>query len=393
MKQSRISPNTVAQLPGAEGGTSAGGRSLDPGASPGAAVSIEGVSKRYGGQAAVDDVSLEITAGEFVTFLGPSGSGKTTTLNMIAGFSDLDGGRILLDGRSIAELPPHKRNVGMVFQNYALFPHMTAFDNIGFPLKQRRVDKQELKRRVMEALELTQMEKYAKRYPRELSGGQQQRVAVARAIVFNPRVLLMDEPLGALDKKLRESIQLEIKGIHRRLGITFIYVTHDQEEALVLSDRIAIFRDGRIVQVGTANELYERPRATFVADFIGDSNLFEGRIGRRGAEEWLEGDELTCRVALPADWPGGDTATLVIRPERLRLQPAGAPVPSGVNAVEGTVTEIIYLGNTLRFVVKAAATGRSFLVRTPVTDDAARDLRAGDGVLVTWPVEAGILVQ
>jgi spermidine/putrescine ABC transporter ATP-binding subunit len=356
-------------------------------------VLFESIEKRFQNVKAVDGITLDIAPGEFVTLLGPSGSGKTTSLMMLAGFEIPSAGEIYVDGEPIAAVPPYRRNIGMVFQNYALFPHMTVGENIAFPLKLRKLPKDEVRKRTTEALELVKLPGYEARYPRQLSGGQQQRIAVARALVFNPRVLLMDEPLGALDKKLRESIQLEIKGIHRRLGITFIYVTHDQEEALVLSDRIAIFRDGRIVQVGTANELYERPRASFVADFIGDSNLFEGRIRRNGAEDWLESDELTCRVALPADWPGGDSATLVIRPERLRLLPAGGPVPGDLNAVEGVVTEIIYLGNTLRFVVTASATGRAFLVRTPITDDAARDLRAGDGVLVTWPVQAGILVQ
>jgi putative spermidine/putrescine transport system ATP-binding protein len=361
--------------------------------SPGAALSIQGVTKRYTDQVAVDGVSIEIRAGEFVTFLGPSGSGKTTTLNMIAGFADLDEGAILLDGRSIAELPPHRRNVGMVFQNYALFPHMTAFENVAFPLRQRRVPKAEIARRVIEALELAHMAPYAKRYPRELSGGQQQRVAVARAIVFNPRVLLMDEPLGALDKKLRESIQGEIRRIHRELGITFIYVTHDQEEALVLSDRIAIFDQGRIVQVGSAEELYEQPANVFVADFIGDSNLLTGRLRRRDGVDSLERDGLRWRILGAEARPEGAELTVVVRPERLRVSPRDTVPPEGANAVSGTLDEVIYLGDALRFVVKVPGAHADVVVRTPLTAGAARTLAPGDEVLVTWPFEAGVLVD
>ena len=221
---------------------------------PGASIELKGLSKHYADQVAVDRVDLSVGAGDFVTCLGPSGSGKTTTLNMIAGFVDVTEGEILMDDRPIVRLRPHRRDIGVVFQHYALFPHMTAADNVGFPLRQRKVGRREIKRQVAEVLELVGLEGYANRYPRQLSGGQQQRVALARAIVFRPRVLLRDEPLGALDKKLRESLQLEIKRVHRDLGITFIYVTHDQEEALGLSDRIAVFNRGRIAQVGRVDE-------------------------------------------------------------------------------------------------------------------------------------------
>jgi putative spermidine/putrescine transport system ATP-binding protein len=365
-----------------------------PADSPGATLSLAGVTKRYGDQVVVDGVSLEVRGGEFVTLLGPSGSGKTTTLNMIAGFADLDAGEILLDGRSIAELPPHRRNVGMVFQNYALFPHMTALDNVAFPLKQgrgRKQGKQEIRRRAMEALELAQMAPYAGRYPRQLSGGQQQRVAVARAIVFNPRVLLMDEPLGALDKKLREALQLEIKRIHRELGITFIYVTHDQEEALVLSDRIAIFNEGRIVQLGTSAELYERPDTVFVADFIGDSNLLSGALSWREGEHWFVAGGVHFRVAVPGDHEGGEDVTVVIRPERIELAAAEAVTSPDRNALPGRVEEVIYLGNTRRYVVALAPEGRRMLARAQV-GDAAAEFAAGDEVQVTWPVQAAVVL-
>jgi putative spermidine/putrescine transport system ATP-binding protein len=359
--------------------------------SPGAALELVGVTKRYGEDPAVDDVSLRIEAGEFLTLLGPSGSGKTTTLNMIAGFTDVTAGQILLDGRPIAKLPPHRRDIGMVFQSYALFPHMSAFDNVAFPLRQRDVKREQIASRVQEALELVQMGDYGKRYPRQLSGGQQQRIAVARAIVFNPRVLLMDEPLGALDKKLRESLQLEIKRIHSELGITFVYVTHDQEEALVLSDRIAIFNGGRIEQAGASSELYERPRSVFVADFIGESNLFSGPVVRNGDGFALD------RGATPIGLPPfdgleeGQAVIMVVRPERLNLvEPNGGPPQPDWNAQSGTVADVIYLGNTHRYVVSC---GDARLVVREQVGQAARRFGPGDQVIVTWPVDAGVVLR
>src|SRR5580658_6506385 len=243
-------------------------------ANQGAAVFLSGLEKRYGSVGAVCGVSLDIRSGEFLTLLGPSGSGKTTTLMMIAGFETPTGGDIAIDGTSVVAMPPYRRNIGMVFQNYALFPHLTVADNIGFPLKQRGVGKAERAKLVGEALELVHLPGYGERYPRQLSGGQQQRVAFARAIVFKPRLLLMDEPLGALDKQLRENLQLEMRRLHADLGITFIYVTHDQEEALIMSDRIAVMNEGRIVQLGKPEQLYDRPCDQFVASFIGESNFF-----------------------------------------------------------------------------------------------------------------------
>jgi putative spermidine/putrescine transport system ATP-binding protein len=360
--------------------------------SPGAALSLVAISKRYADQVAVDGVSLDVRGGEFVTLLGPSGSGKTTTLNMIAGFTEVDSGEILLDGRSIADLPPHRRNVGMVFQNYALFPHMTALDNVAFPLRQRKIGKQESRRRAMDALELARMAPYAKRYPRQLSGGQAQRVAVARAIVFNPRVLLMDEPLGALDRKLREALQLEIKRIHRELGITFIYVTHDQEEALVLSDRIAIFNEARIVQVGTSDELYERPATVFVADFIGESNLLPGELSWRDDEHRLVGEGMSFRIAPAADYAGGEQVTVLLRPERVELIPEQGAPAEGWNALPGRVDEVIYLGNRHRYVVTLHPRGQRVLAGAQA-GGAGAGFAVGDEVRVTWPVEAGVVID
>ena len=243
------------------------------GANPGASVSLTGLEKRYDGVGAVRGISLEVQSGEFLTLLGPSGSGKTTTLMMIAGFETPSAGDIAVDGRSVIAIPPNKRNLGMVFQNYALFPHLSVADNIGFPLKQRGVDRTARARMVAEALEVVRLPGYGGRSPRQLSGGQQQRVALARAIVFRPRLLLMDEPLGALDKQLREGLQMELRRLHAELGITFIYVTHDQDEALTMSDRIAVVNEGRIAQLGTPEDLYDRPSDRFVASFIGESNF------------------------------------------------------------------------------------------------------------------------
>ena len=251
----------------------------DPTTPRGAKIQLRNLSRRFGGQAAVDGISLDVPAGSFVSLLGPSGSGKTTTLNLIAGFLTPDAGDILFDDRSVADVPPHHRDIGMVFQSYALFPHLTVAHNVAFPLRMRtRLAKADIERRVAETLALVRMEDYGGRYPRQLSGGQQQRVAMARALVSHPRLLLMDEPLGALDKKLRDQMQFEIKRIHRSVGTTFIYVTHDQSEALTMSDLVVLMHRGRIAQTGTPRELYTEPANVFVADFIGDSNLLNGRV-------------------------------------------------------------------------------------------------------------------
>ena len=256
------------------------------------ALVLRGLHKAFGDAVAVDGVELEVRRGEFLTLLGPSGSGKTTTLRMVAGFTTPSGGSIEIDGRDMTRVPPHRRDVGMVFQNYALFPHMTAAQNIAFPLQMRRQPRQEIDKRVASALGLVKLDKFGDRYPRQLSGGQQQRIALARAVVFEPRLLLMDEPLGALDRKLREALQLEILHVSRQLEATVLYVTHDQEEALVMSDRIAIFSAGRIEQLGSGEDLYERPASLFVADFIGESNILRGRYDADGDGGWLTRGEI-----------------------------------------------------------------------------------------------------
>jgi putative spermidine/putrescine transport system ATP-binding protein len=357
------------------------------------ALSLRGLVKRFGDVPAVDGVDLEVTRGEFVTLLGPSGSGKTTTLRMIAGFTAQTAGTIEVDGVDMSHVPPYRRDVGMVFQNYALFPHMTAAQNIAFPLQMRRVGRSEIRTRVAEALGLVKLDALGDRYPRQLSGGQQQRIALARAVVFRPRLLLMDEPLGALDKKLREALQLEILRISRQLGATVVYVTHDQEEALVMSDRIAIFNHGRIEQLGGGEELYDRPVSLFVADFIGESNILRGRFERDGNGGWLTRAAWRWRVG-PA-WmersalESGVAAALVVRPERLQLIAADAAPDTGVNAVEAAVTEVLYLGSTRKFEL-ALPDGVPAVVRQPIGTPG--DWRPGDRVQLAWSIDDGVLV-
>ncbi len=317
-------------------------------------MTLEHLEKRFNAVVAVDDVILSIEPGEFITFLGPSGSGKTTTLMMIAGFEIPTGGEIYIDDVPIVTTPPFRRNIGMVFQNYALFPHMTVAENIAFPLKQRKVDKGTIARRVAEVLDVVSLPGYEGRYPRQLSGGQQQRIALARAIVFNPRVLLMDEPLGALDKKLRENLQLEIRRLHQELGITFIYVTHDQEEALVMSDRIAVMNQGTIMQLGTPVDLYERPNSRFVASFIGESNFLDGTVASSEsgvAEVQVNGQSIK---AVAVDELGlGTKVTLAVRPEKVRFQDGNADLlDSRLNRLSAQVSEATFIGEMRRYVVR-----------------------------------------
>ncbi|MBK0417559.1 ABC transporter ATP-binding protein [Leucobacter sp. CSA1] len=342
---------------------------------------IHGLSKIYGEAVALDQVDLTIKRGEFLTFLGPSGSGKTTTLNLIAGFIDPSTGSMLLNDKPIEKLRAHERNLGVVFQHYALFPHMTVADNVEYPLKQRKVGKEERKRRVAEALDMVRLSQYADRYPKQLSGGQQQRVALARAVVYRPPILLMDEPLGALDKKLREWLQLELRRIHRELGSTFIYVTHDQEEALVLSDRIAVFNEGRIEQIGTAHELYDQPKTLFVGKFIGESSVFKGH---------LKGDAVVAgdlRFSGRGDAPEGPVAVLV-RPEKLEVSDASGDSLSAeaTNRVPGVIEDIVFLGSAVKYNVTTAI--GDAVVRVPVERSVAASI--GDKVMVGWRTEDAV---
>jgi spermidine/putrescine transport system ATP-binding protein len=320
-----------------------------------AAIELVGVEKEFtaGGHdvRAVERVDLRIAEGEFFSLLGPSGCGKTTTLRMIAGFEQPSSGQILLHGRDMVGVPPFRRDVNMVFQQYALFPHMDVFENVAFGLRRKKVDKDEVRRRVTEALALVELEGREKRKPRQLSGGQQQRVALARALVNRPRALLLDEPLGALDLKLRQAMQLELKRIQREVGITFVYVTHDQEEALTMSDRLVVMNAGRIEQLGSPRELYERPATRFVSNFIGTSNILTGRLERRG-DTWALGglgpDERVL-VADVGDAQSGQEVELAVRPEKMVLRSEQDPPPSGQCALRARVTEVVYLGTSTQY--------------------------------------------
>ena len=317
----------------------------------GGRIDLISLTKRFT-EVAVDSIDLAIASGEFFSLLGPSGCGKTTTLRLIAGFEQPTAGQILLDGADVSGIPPHRRNVNTVFQSYALFPFLTVFDNVAFGLRNRRVDKAEAARRVNEALDLVKLGSFAKRRPGQLSGGQQQRVALARALVLQPSVLLLDEPLGALDAKLRRSLKVELKALQEQVGITFLYVTHDQEEALTMSDRLAVMRDGKIVQIGRPHEVYEEPADTYVADFLGVSNLMEVDIVARGAGS-------NCTVALGesrldvehggTDVP--DRAHAVIRPERVRVEEFGS---EGPNRVPAMVERLVYLGSSTQVILRLA---------------------------------------
>jgi len=349
-----------------------------------ASVTLEKITKKYGEVVAVDDVSIEVNRGEFLTLLGPSGSGKTTTLMMIAGFETPNAGRIFIDGEMVISKPSFKRNIGMAFQNYALFPHMTVFNNIAFPLKMRRMKKDDIKKNVDRALELVKLSGYEDRFPKQLSGGQQQRVALARAIVYNPPVLLMDEPLGALDKKLREHMQLEIKHLHESLGITVIYVTHDQSEALNMSDSIALMNSGRIEQIGSPTDLYEKPKNKFVADFIGDTNLImdaDIRAERNGRLQLVTPRGL--ELSVPARGIAGEgKLNLAIRPERVCFTTS---FNERTHVFKGKVEEKVYLGNVIKYKIVISDTESLFVVEN--NDQRAAKHTIGAHVLLGWDDE------
>ena len=385
MTQATPSDSTAAPEPDTPRGAGVGNST-----GRGVALSLRKLTKNYPKttKPAVRDVDLDIAPGEFMTFLGPSGSGKTTTLNMIAGFVSVTAGEILLAGEDVARMPAHKRDIGMVFQQYALFPHMTAAQNVAFPLEQRKVPKNEINSRVAAALASVHLQDYATRLPRQLSGGQQQRVAVARAIVYNPRVLLMDEPLGALDKHLREQLQSEIMRLHRELGLTFVYVTHDQEEALALSDRIAVFNEGGIEQVGAPDDLYESPRTVFVAEFLGDSNVLRGTVTPGGRTLKTSDFELVLSTARSRVGPGRSGA-VVVRPERIHILTDGQVAAPDHNVLEATVTEVVYLGAARKVVLEFPWGGRG-LVREAMR--VASSANRGDRVLVAWAPEESVVV-
>jgi putative spermidine/putrescine transport system ATP-binding protein len=327
-----------------------------------------------------------------MSFLGPSGSGKTTTLNIIAGFLAADRGDLWLDGSRLNQMTPEQRNIGMVFQNYALFPHMTVADNVAFPLKMRKISKDQRRARVLEALEMVDLASMSRRHPRQLSGGQQQRVALARALAFQPPLLLMDEPLGALDKNLRQSMQLELMKMSRELGVTVVYVTHDQEEALSMSGRIAVYNEGRIEQIGTPNEVYERPATLFVAGFVGESTIFSGRVGGSAGGRWLDTPAGRIRMpsAVASDVP---EASVVLRPEAMDVTLVDdAPEAHGDNEVglSGVLEEIVYLGAAVKLVVRLSG-GTQAVVRTAAERWSA-GTPIGSAVRLRWRADSGVVL-
>jgi spermidine/putrescine transport system ATP-binding protein len=356
------------------------------------AIDLVGVTRRFGDVVAVDDVSLKIREGEFFSLLGPSGCGKTTLLRMVAGFEWPDAGRVLLDGQDVTMRPPNKRAVNTVFQAYELFPHMSVADNVAYGLRIQKVPKAEARTRVSEMLELVGVGGFEARRADQLSGGQKQRVALARALVNQPRVLLLDEPLSALDVKLRKRMQLELKAIQHRLGTTFIYVTHDQEEALFLSDRIGIMSGGRLLQVGTPQDIYERPAERFVADFVGSLNeldvVADELDGTRAVGRLGDGERLVAPVA--ADTMAGTTLRVAVRPERIRLQRPPASEDPGDSLIRGVVRNIVYLGPNMQYAVDCLTAGT--LVVSELTDPAREPVRVGDAVVLTWPADASIVL-
>jgi len=353
---------------------------------------LEGLTKRFGNAVAVDRMNLSIARGEFFSLLGPSGCGKTTTLRMIAGFETPSEGRILLEGLDVSYVPPYRRNVNLVFQNYALFPHMTVFENIAFGPRNRGLKGSDLKARVEQILEGVRLSGFGKRKPSELSGGQQQRIALARALVNRPSALLLDEPLGALDLKLRRAMQLELKSIQREFGITFIYVTHDQEEALTMSDRVAVMNEGRVDQLGTPREIYDGPATLFVAGFIGLANILPATV------EQADGRRVTVRFAdgggTSADQNGrefrpGDMATVVLRPERLRIS-SSAPIPGGLGWIRARVNDIVFQGAVTRVDLRTA--GGAELQVVLLAQDCPQSVQESDEVWVTWDPESACVL-
>ena len=351
---------------------------------------IEGLVKRFGATAVVDHLSLDIYEGEFFALLGPSGCGKTTLLRLIAGFERPNAGRMLLDGVDLAAMPPHRRPVNMMFQSYALFPHLTVEANIAFGLKQEGLDRREIARRVTDMLALIRMEKLGARKPHQLSGGQRQRVALGRSLVKRPRVLLLDEPMAALDKKLRADTQFELIELQRSLGLTFVIVTHDQGEAMTVADRIGVMDHGRLMQVAPPSSIYERPNSRWVADFIGNINLFEGRLGDDGLS--VEGTPAgRLRVSAGTDAAPGAVVWVAVRPEKIRIS-RDPPLPAPDNSVRATVVDLGYLGDTSIFKLRIAD---GSLVRAAISNIGGRDQSPpafGDEVWLSWPAEAAIIL-
>ena len=362
-------------------GSEAAGEVRDGGVElSGGSVAVHDLAKRYGAVTAVDRVSLDVTSGEFLALLGPSGSGKTTILMSIAGFEFPDQGRILIGGEDVTWTPPHRRNLGMVFQRYTLFPHMSVLENIAFPLKMRRIGRAERERQAQDALLTVRLGQLGDRMPTQLSGGQQQRVALARAIVYHPRVLLMDEPLSALDRNLREEMQVEIKQLQRRIGVTVLFVTHDQTEALTMADRVVVLDRGRLQQLGTPRELYEAPATPFVAGFVGETNLCAGTVrevataGERVSVTLDGGQAVDATAAMTL--PAGARISVALRPERLRV------AEQGKDGMPATVVEVIYAGNATTLLLNAAG-GQRLRARIPA-GARLHEPQPGAAVALTW---------
>lgn len=347
-------------------------------------ISLHNLQKGYGGVTAVHDVNLSISPGEFISLLGPSGSGKTTTLMMIAGFEIPDSGKVLLDNKDITRLPPHRRELGVIFQNYALFPHMTVAENVAYPLRMRRIAKPEVDERVRRVLDQVHLGGLASRYPHQMSGGQQQRVAIARALVFEPPVLLLDEPLGALDKKLRQHLRNEIKTLHKQVGKTMVYVTHDQDEALAMSDRVAVMHEGRIRQVSAPEDIYRRPADLFVASFVGEVNLVPAKL-RSGIVHGPAGEKLAA-----AKCPGTDAdATLCVRPEHLRLDTCVARSESGI---QGRITDMTFVGDAT--IIEFRSDSGLHLTSKVLNISAKSRLDIGEACVASWAAnDATILTE
>ncbi len=352
----------------------------------GGEIRLVSLCKRFGDVTAVDGIHLDIPRGAFFSLLGPSGCGKTTTLRMIAGFEHPTSGQVLLDGKDMVHTPAHRRHINTVFQSYALFPHLNVFNNVAYGLRRKRVAKSQLRERVGQALELVRLNGYERRHPRELSGGQQQRVALARALVLQPSVLLLDEPLGALDARLRKQLQIELKSVQEQVGITFVYVTHDQEEALTMSDWIAVMSEGQVEQVGDPKSVYEQPATPFVAEFLGVSNLMDAAAFGANGDGYcrIKLGEFALKVGRGATTVSGDVR-VVIRPERVQLEPRGG-VEAPENRIPGQIARTVYLGNATQFVVELASGQHVQALTQNVGDDLP--FAPGDHVNVHLPVDA-----
>jgi putative spermidine/putrescine transport system ATP-binding protein len=355
-------------------------------------IEVRGISKAYGGMLAVSDVSFDVERGHVLSLLGPSGCGKTTTMRMIAGLIEPSTGDIAIKGQSVTRVPVHRRNVGMLFQNYALFPHLDVARNLAFGLEMRRLAKTDIKRRVGQALAMVKLDGFAERLPHQLSGGQQQRVALARALVIEPAVLLLDEPFGALDKKLRESMQIEMRQLQRRLEITTLMVTHDQEEALTLSDRIAVMHNGHIEQLGSPTEIYERPVSRFVASFIGTSNFFSGRVTHRVEGGFLVTSDDGVALTLPGTPPNEPLVTVALRPEGIRIGPADDG--GGPNRVRANIEQIVYRGLSTHYHLRRPGGEPLIVIRQNQSGaDHVVGLEAGSTVEASWAPERNLLVR